>query len=149
MRWWKYILMSILLISLGACSGFEKFLTEFESSEPAESAETTVELVGDVERGREIFREGLGDAQRCANCHRVTTRGFAVDAGPNLEGIADKAGDRIEGMSAEAYFRESMLNPSAFIVEVFRTPMPEDYAALLSDQDVADLIAYMMQLTLE
>lgn len=146
MRWRKIIILLIMLFCLSACSSLEQLLADFDSSDSSDSQQA---LVGDVENGRELFRSGVGDAQRCANCHRVTTRGFAIDAAPNLEGIANIAGERIEGMSAEEYLIDSILNPLNLIVDIYRTPMPEDYDALLTAQEVADLVAYMMQLTVE
>lgn len=103
-------------------------------------------VASDIERGREIYRSGINGAQRCANCHRATTRGFAVDAAPNLAGIADVAGERVEGLSAEEYLRASIVDPLAHVEGVWRTPMPEDYVDLLTEQDIEDLIVYMLQL---
>lgn len=118
------------------------------STSSNETMEDVVMLVGDLENGREIFRSGINDAQRCANCHRVTTRGFAVDAGPNLEGVGTFAGERVDGMSAEDYIRQSIIDPLAFVVVgEYANPMPEDYAELLSDQQIEDLVTYMMQFT--
>lgn len=115
------------------------------TSSDGTTAETDV-LSANIENGRELFRSGKDEAQRCANCHRVTTRGFAVDAGPNLEGISQIAGTRIEGMSAEEYLKDSIINPLNHIVDIYRTPMPEDYGVLLTAADIDDLVAYMMQL---
>lgn len=121
---------------------------EMDASNEDTEAVVDVMLAGDVERGREIFRSGINDAQRCANCHRVTTRGFAVDAGPNLEGIGDLAGERVESMTAEDYLRDSIVNPLNFVIEHnFQNPMPEDYAVTLTEQEIEDLVAYMLQLT--
>jgi len=116
--------------------------------EADESDEEETVLTG-VELGREIFRLGENGAQRCGNCHRATTRGFAVDAAPNLAGIADVAGERVEGLTAEEYLRESILYPSNHIEGVWRTPMPEDYIDLLTEEEVDALVDYMMQLTSE
>lgn len=121
---------------------------EMNASDSQLESGVDVVLAGNVENGREIFRSGINDAQRCANCHRVTTRGFAVDAGPNLEAISEKVEDRIEGMTAEEYLRDSIINPQNYVVEGdYLNPMPDDYAVLLTEQEIEDLVAYMMQLT--
>ena len=127
-------------------------VVKLESSSLDSDVETTDEpevLLSGVELGREIFRLGKNGAQRCANCHRVTTRGFAIDPAPNLEGIVDVAGDRVEGLTAEEYLRESILYPENHIEGVWQTPMPVDYIGLLSDEDVEALVVYMMQFTVE
>lgn len=131
----------------GGVLKIEALESELDASGSSDALAETVVLSADIENGRELFRNGKGDAQRCANCHRVTTRGFAVDAGPNLESIAELAGTRIEGMSAEEYLIDSITNPLNFIVDIYRTPMPEDYATLLTEQEITDLVAYMLQLS--
>ncbi len=63
-----------------------------------------------------------------------------------MAGIADVAGERVEGLSAEEYLLESIVDPLAHVEGVWRTPMPEDYVDLLTEQDIEDLIVYMLQL---
>jgi mono/diheme cytochrome c family protein/sugar lactone lactonase YvrE len=145
-----YVTYSTVTFVQGLSGGVLKFVpSESESVAPSTDSTSTETnaLDSNIENGRELFRSGKGDAQRCANCHRVTTRGFAVDAGPNLEWISQVAGTRVEGMSAEEYLKDSIINPLNHIVDIYRTPMPEDYASLLTAQDIDDLVAYMMQLT--
>ena len=145
-----YVTYSTVTFVEGLSGGVLKIVpleSEMDASGTDSTSAETDLLSANVENGRELFRSGKGDAQRCANCHRVTTKGFAVDAGPNLEGISQVAGTRIEGMSTEEYLRDSITNPLNHIVDIYRTPMPEDYATLLTPQDIDDLIAYMMQLT--
>jgi|GEM_PF-598276 len=143
-----YVTYSAVAFVPDISGGVVKLETSSLNSEPEAVDESDVVLSG-VELGREIFRLGKNGAQRCANCHRATTRGFAIDPAPNLEGIADVAGDRVEGLTAEAYLRESILYPEKHIEGVWQAPMPVDYIDLLSDEDVEALVDYMMQLTRE
>ncbi len=60
----------------------------------------------------------------CTGCHSlagVASEGFV---GPDLTALADRAGDRVEGLSAEAYVRQSILDPQAYIVYDYGEQMP-------------------------
>ena len=100
--------------------------------------------VGDPRRGEELFRQGIGAAPPCITCHALARGGFSL--GPPMEGIAARAATRIAGLSAEGYLRQSILDPQAFTAPGFRPIMYPDYALHLADQDVADLIAFLMGL---
>ena len=59
---------------------------------------------------------------------------------------ATRAASRIPGLSAEEYIRNSMVNPSDYLVEGFPDVMAKNLAQVLSSQDIADLVAYLMTL---
>lgn len=83
----------------------------------------------------------------CVACH--ATQGTQTLVGPSLAGLSDRAGQRKPGMSAEDYIIESIRNPSAFIVPGFPgppSPMPPFGPQQISDQDLQQLIAYLMSL---
>lgn len=101
-------------------------------------------VVGDPARGEAIFRQGLGAAPPCITCHALARGGFSL--GPPMEGIAERAARRIEGVSAEAYLRQSILEPEAFTAPGFRPIMYPDYGDHFSEQDLADLVAFLMEL---
>jgi hypothetical protein len=44
--------------------------------------------------------------------------------GPNLTDLSERAGERVEGLSAEAYVRQSVLDPQAYIVDEYGEFMP-------------------------
>ncbi len=97
------------------------------------------------ERGMQLFREGINGAPPCSSCHQtVADGGFSL--GPNLAGIANRATGRIPAMNAEDYLRASILEPGAYLVPGYRNIMYPNYAAHLSAQDVADLIAFLLTL---
>lgn len=100
---------------------------------------------GDPERGRQLFREGINGAPPCASCHQ-TVEGSGFSLGPNLAGIASRASTRIPEIIAEDYLRASILEPGAYVVSGYRNIMYPNYAAHLSSQDVADLIAFLLTL---
>lgn len=95
-----------------------------------------------------IFQGGANGAPPCGACHAVEIGGPVTrfDAGPNLVSIRERAATRIAGMSAEDYLRESVLHPGRYIVPTFRGAMYMFYADALTDQDMNDLLAYLLTL---
>lgn len=99
--------------------------------------EITTQAVGDAVNGEVVYQE-----TGCAGCHSVEA---GVDgAGPSLAGIATRALTTVEGQSAEAYIREAIVHPSAYVVEGYGDIMPA--YDTLSESDLNDLIAYLMTL---
>ncbi|NJM04966.1 cytochrome c [Candidatus Gracilibacteria bacterium] len=120
-----------LLLLLSACAG---------------SAAPT----GDAERGRQLFNGEQSftsaNAPVCANCHFVRAED-GVMLGPNLAGVASAAGTRVVGQSAEQYLRTTLLDPDAYLVEGFQEGiMYRGYEEALTQQEVSDLIAYLLTL---
>lgn len=86
-------------------------------------------------------------SQRCASCHSIERDVIIV--GPSLWGIADRGGERVSGQSAGSYIRESMLNPSDYIVEGYADVMQKNLGEVLSSQDVDHVVAFLMTLEAE
>ena len=89
-----------------------------------------------VSQGQDIY------SQRCASCHSLVDGVNIV--GPSFWNIANRAAERVEGQDAETYIRESILNPSDYIVEGFQDVMQKNLAEVLSSDDINALIAYLM-----
>lgn len=105
--------------------------------------------VGDPERGREIFENGGGlmSSNFCSGCHSLdgseNPPGHAH--GPSLQGIAERAADRVPELSTVEYLRQSILDPSAYEVEGFSdNKMREGYKNVLSEEDIDNLVAFML-----
>jgi cytochrome c oxidase subunit 2 len=74
-----------------------------------------------LERGKEVFQ-----TKGCGSCHTLAAvPGAAGAVGPNLNNIGSAAEQRKPGTSAEAYIRESIQDPSAFIAPGFPPLMPQ------------------------
>lgn len=99
---------------------------------------------GDAQRGEIIFRQGIDNAPPCIGCHALAARGFSL--GPVMAGVRERAGQRIEGLDAEAYIRQSILEPTAYIVPGYRNLMYVSYGEHLNEQDLMDLIAFLTSL---
>lgn len=96
---------------------------------------------GDPRIGQRIFTSIGG----CNACHD-TSSGMTI-VGPSLKGVASRAASRQPGVDAATYLRESILNPNKFVVQGFAQGlMPQTFSAVLSKQQVDDLIAYMLTL---
>ncbi|MEP7293370.1 MAG: c-type cytochrome [Chloroflexota bacterium] len=79
------------------------------------------------------------DKYACIACHRA---GSTI--APVWEGIAERAATRRPPMPADAYIYESIVHPEAFLVEGYNDLMPHDFGARASDQELADMIAYLL-----
>ena len=81
----------------------------------------------------------------CTACHMIDGVPEAVgEIGPNLSAVASSAGSRVDGLTAEQYLRQSVSEPSEFLVDDYDNLMP---AGLVPDQaDFDNLIAYLLTL---
>jgi mono/diheme cytochrome c family protein len=86
--------------------------------------------------------QALFTAQGCAACHST---GSNTVVGPGLEGVGTRAGTRVEGLGADAYIKQSIRDPGAFLVPGFNNLMPTIYSSL-PDSDLNDLAAYLLSL---
>ena len=108
---------------------------------PAEAA-AAANLPPELKAGADLFTKN-----GCVACH--ATQGDTRIVGPSLAGIADRAATRKPGMAAEDYIRESIRDPSAFIVPGFPGPpslMPPFGPQQISDDDLSKLIQYLTSL---
>jgi cytochrome c oxidase subunit II len=90
--------------------------------------------------GKQLF-SSLG----CATCHRFDVQG----RGPNLLGIYNKPVLLEDGRTViadENYVRESILNPTAKIVNGFKPVMPT-FQGIVSDEQLNALVAYVKSLS--
>ncbi len=105
--------------------------------------------IGKPERGEGLYMAVYG----CVACHGDPATPDSNNVGPHLAGIGNAAETRIDGVTAPQYIYESIIEPSAFIAPECKgglpcsepTAMPE-YASLVNLQDVADLLAYLLEL---
>ena len=99
----------------------------------------------DAELGLELFESSQAG---CTVCHSVDPGVELV--GPNLSGVALVAGERVSGLDAEGYIRESILDPSAYVVEGFPDgQMLDIYEGTLTSDEIDALVAYLMTLDRE
>ena len=98
------------------------------------------------EAGEKIF---WGDGQ-CHTCHSIGTTGSAT-RGPDQEGLASRAEERAKEMGLSSgleYMVESIVNPSAHIVEGFDDIMPKVFAPpiMLDREKILAVLSYLQTL---
>ena len=115
--------------------------------EPQPKAKTVdTEVNGDPNQGREVFEKGgekyPKNTATCIKCHSLD--GSEGKYGPSMMGISESAGERVPGLSAEEDLRQSILEPNELIVGDYPENMGGIHAALLSDEEIEDLVAFML-----
>ena len=118
----------------------------------ADSASTDSEFAGvpegvaalipnaDVARGEQLTLQNA-----CIGCHNLNPD--LPMAGPTWHNVAETAATRVEGESAPAYFYNSIVHPNDYVVDGYAPGvMIQTYGDTLSDQDLADIIGYLLTL---
>lgn len=128
-----FVLFTVLALVLTACGG---------------GSSSGADLTGDAAKGETLYKQttvGPNNAPGCVTCHSLEA-GVTI-VGPSHAGIGTRASTQVEGKSAEEFLRESIVSPDAHIVEGFTAGvMYPNYAKDLSEQEVADLVAYLLTL---
>ena len=89
--------------------------------------------------------EQLSLQNGCIGCHNLDPN--LVMAGPTWYNVGSTAETRVEGMTAAQYIHTSIVNTNDYIVEGFAANiMVSTYGETLSEQDQADLVAYLLGL---
>jgi len=112
-----------------------------EAGESMDMGQDEGESMGDPAAGQAVAQEA-----GCLGCHSIDG---SIIVGPSWKGLWGKT-EALEGgetvvVNAD-YIRESIRNPSAKIVAGFPNVMPPDIGDNLSDEDIANIIAYIQSL---
>lgn len=92
-------------------------------------------------RGQAVFLQA-----GCAACHTISGISSG-NIGPVLDGLATRAATRVSGLTAEEYIHQSIVEPSAYVVEGFTDGvMPQTFADVLTEEQIADLVAFLLTL---
>lgn len=92
---------------------------------------------GDPAAGKEVF---ASVSPACSSCHTLADAGSSAEIGPNLD-------ESLQGQDA-AFVEESIVDPEAQVAEGFQPGiMPGDYGEKLSEEELANLVAYLLQAT--
>ena len=105
--------------------------------EPQKPTEDVAQLSPEAQAGSRIFT-GKGG---CVGCHNAGSGGGTT--GPNLSHIGTDGATRKPGMDAEAYIRESMLDPQAYFVPGYGPLMPS-FRGTLSNEEIHDVVQYLL-----
>ncbi len=112
----------------------------------AQYGEIALPETADAERGALLFMELQPEAGfACAGCHFSDSEARLI--GPGLLDVEARAESRVEGQSAVEYLFNAIVNPSDFLVEGYDAGVePRNYAQILSEEDIYDIIAYLLSL---
>ncbi|MBF2055349.1 MAG: c-type cytochrome [Candidatus Sericytochromatia bacterium] len=119
-------------------------LISYQPSKTAINVKDSVELAalnaGNPENGSAVFM-----AKGCAACHAISSLpGAAGAVGPKLDGLGQVAASRVSGLAADAYIRQSIEQPNAYVVEGYAQGlMPSNLKGSMTDEEYKDLIAYL------
>ncbi|MBI2310966.1 MAG: c-type cytochrome [Betaproteobacteria bacterium] len=131
------------------------YYPQFEIPKPA------VEQARAQERGKQAF---LSPAANCFACHSIEALGIRGGTrGPDLSAVGAQAEARKSGTPAEDYIRESIVNPAACLTPLpasglaeclpaadpartYPPLMPPGFKDRLSDEQINDLVTFLMGL---
>lgn len=147
-----------LVLLLASCGGGESDSSPSSSPGPvagtdasapevvdtAPPVQDTNEVADSAAAGEALFKKmTIGAAPGCATCHSLQPGMRLV--GPSLADAATVAESAVDGMSAEAFLRQSIVEPDAHVTEGF-TPglMFQNYGKTLSEQQINDLVAFLL-----
>jgi mono/diheme cytochrome c family protein len=88
--------------------------------------------------------EQVALAYGCVGCHSLDPN--QPMSGPTWYHMGDTAVSRVPGESPALYLYESIVAPNAYIVPGYQAGiMPQDFGDRLSTQELADLVAYLLE----
>ena len=108
-----------------------------EGTLPRSTATATTAAAGDPKAGAVLFK-----SQGCNGCHTFKPAGSNANIGPDLDKLPEYA--KTAKQPLDAFARESIANPSAYVEKGFQPTMP-DFGQTLSAKQISDLVAYLTQ----
>lgn len=130
--------LGLCVLAIGAVATYRVGSTSVDLGGPEVTIVEEVEGAGEALSGEQVFTSA-----GCSACHSLSPG--VTKVGPSLAGIAQRAATMDPEMTAEMYITESILDPRAYVVEGYRSEiMPDNYAQLLSDQELKALVEFLM-----
>jgi mono/diheme cytochrome c family protein len=132
------LVVGAVLLAVSACGGGGGGGGEAAGTATATGASTAA--VGDAGSGKDVF-----GSQGCGSCHTLAAAGASGSVGPNLDQeLADSA--QQAGEPLEEFTRESIVDPNKFVAKGFApNVMPGNFGDTLSDQQLDDLVAFVVK----
>ncbi len=107
-----------------------------------------------LEEGTAAVSEGplepdaLFTSMGCVACHNLTEPQTADNrgpVGPNMGNLAENAATRVEGLSAAEYVHQSIVEPSAYLVDGYMDGlMPKTFAETMSEDEINALVEWLL-----
>jgi cytochrome c2 len=101
---------------------------------------TTSSSGGNAAAGKTLFTSD------CATCHTFAAAGANGTFGPNLDKVLVQDAQADHSMALDAFIRESIVNPNAYIATGFTKPsgMPSNFGQSLTKTQIDDLVAFIV-----
>lgn len=124
---------------LAGCGGGQTVLPTAEEVIGTVPTTTTTAAAppGDPKAGAVLFK-----SQGCGGCHTFKPAGTNGTIGPDLDMLAQYA--KAANQPLDAFTRESIANPSAYVEKGYQPTMP-NFGQILSAKQISDLVAYLTQ----
>ncbi|PIQ23723.1 hypothetical protein COW36_20295 [bacterium (Candidatus Blackallbacteria) CG17_big_fil_post_rev_8_21_14_2_50_48_46] len=130
----------VIILFLAACPSEQTQKSEPTSLQTASQA--PLPTPPDLTTGSKVFI-----SKGCIACHAISSISEAKGVlGPKLDGIAVQAGQRVKGLNAEAYLRQAIEKPDAYLVAGYQNLMTPNLRATMTDSEYEDLIAFLLSL---
>ena len=132
-------ILGVMIGTLAIYTWIANAIPQIESAVPEElSFSADVSPAELVAAGAELYSGGGG----CTTCHGLETRAPNLLTDYNGEGtIGQRCGTRVGGQDCKAYLHESMMSPTAYVLEGFE-PMVFQ-ARVLSGAQIWSLVAFL------
>ncbi|MFL5919703.1 MAG: c-type cytochrome [Gaiellaceae bacterium] len=131
-----FLALAFLLAGCGGAKTASPTAATVVGSVPTTTAAPAAK--GDATAGSVLFT-----SQGCGGCHTFKPAGTNGTVGPDLDKLADYAKTADQG-SLDEFAHESIANPSAYVEKGYPPSMP-DFGQTLSDKQLADLTAYLVE----
>lgn len=141
------LLLVVAMLILAACGGGAE-------PAPAGGGQPAAGGAGNADSGKKLFNEPViasAGSPGCVTCHSLEKGKTLV--GPSMAGVATEASRDLKdpaykgtAKTVEEFLRESIVEPDVWLTKGFNAGiMPKTYAKL-SDQELDDLVAYLVTL---
>ena len=84
----------------------------------------------------------------CVGCHNLNEPQTADNrgpVGPNMGNLAENAANRVAGEDAQTYVHNSIVNPSAYVVEGYMDGiMPQNFSEQMSEEEINGLVDWLL-----
>jgi cytochrome c551/c552 len=138
-----FILFSVVVNATPTPTFGEEVEGETAPAAPALPKEGDLANITDgLPEGNAANGEKLFISSGCIGCHSQKKDERMV--GPSFYNLWDVAATRVPGLSSKEYLYQSIVDPNKYVVDTYQPNiMQQNYAALLSPQQMADILAWI------
>jgi cytochrome c551/c552 len=142
LSWPVYLALALLVVGVIALvvAVATSHTVDHGAPEPVSAASYRARVDALLTIGKLADAEAVVTKYGCVACHRDGANTVA----PSWVGMAERAATRRPPMPADAYIYESIVYPAAYVVEGYTDLMPKDFAQRLSDQELADVLTFLL-----